>query len=50
MSAVLALCISALTLGSCVACYYLGRESLRCDNRNHQERRRRWQEWEDEKK
>ena len=48
MSAGLALCISALTLGSSLACYYLGRESMRSDIRDHQERRRRWEEWEDQ--
>ena len=48
MSAGLALCIAALTLGSCIACYYLGRESILEKFRNLQERKRRWQEWEDQ--
>jgi hypothetical protein len=48
MSAVLALCIAALTMGSCIACYYLGRESMHSDIRDHQERRRRRHEWEDQ--
>lgn len=34
-------------MGSCLACYHLGRDSMRSDIRDHQERRRRWQEWED---
>jgi hypothetical protein len=50
MSAGLALCIAALTIGSCLACYYLGRESMHSDIRDNQEKRRRWQEWEDEEK
>jgi hypothetical protein len=50
MSASLALSLALLTLGSCLASYYLGRDSMRADIREHEERRRRWQEWEDEEK
>jgi hypothetical protein len=50
MSAGLALCIAALTLCSCIACYHLGRESMHSDIRDTQEKRRRWEEWEDEEK
>jgi hypothetical protein len=50
MSAGLALCIAALTMGSCLACYYLGRESMHSDIRDNQEKRRRREEWEDEEK
>jgi chemotaxis protein CheD len=36
------------TLGSCIACYFLGRESMQSDIRDHQERRSRRHEWEDQ--
>jgi len=48
MSAGLAALIAVITLGSCLACYGLGRDSMWQDIRDHQERRRRWQEWEDQ--
>ena len=48
MSATLAISIALLTLGSCIACYLLGRESMRSDIRDFQERRRRWEEFDDE--
>ena len=48
MSAGLALCIALLTLGSCFACYMLGRDSYRNELRDFQERKRRWEEFDDE--
>jgi uncharacterized membrane protein YdjX (TVP38/TMEM64 family) len=48
MSATLAFFIAALTLGSCVASYYIGRDSIRQEFKNFQERRRRWEEFEDQ--
>ena len=48
MSATLAICITVLTLGSCFASYHLGRESMRQDIRDFQERKRRWEEFDDE--
>ena len=48
MSASLALTIALLTLGSCLASYYLGRDSMRADIRDFEERRQRRDEWEDE--
>ena len=48
MSATLALCIAVLTLGSCFACYMLGRDSMRQQMRDFQERRRRWEEFDDQ--
>ena len=47
MSATLAVSIAVLTLGSCFASYMLGRESMRSDIRDFQERRRRWEEFDD---
>jgi hypothetical protein len=43
MSATLAISIAVLTLGSCLASYYLGRDSYRNEIRDFQERRRRRQ-------
>ena len=48
MSVTLAISIALLTLGSCFASYCLGRESMRSDIRDFQERRRRWEEFDDE--
>ena len=48
MSAGLALCIAVLTLGSCFACYMLGRDSYRNELRDFQERKRRWEEFDDQ--
>jgi hypothetical protein len=48
MSATLAISIAVLTLGSCIACYMLGRDSYRNELRDFQERRRRWEEFDDE--
>lgn len=43
-----AICLAILSIGSCIASYYLGRESMRSDIRDFQERRRRWEEFDDE--
>ena len=43
-----AICLAILSIGSCVACYRLGRESMRQDIRDFQERKRRWEEFDDE--
>ena len=43
-----AICLAILSLGSCFASYHLGRESMRQDIRDFQERRRRWEEFDDE--
>jgi hypothetical protein len=48
MSATLAISIAALTLGSCIASYILGRDSMRQEIKDFQERRRRWEEFDDE--
>jgi len=48
MSATLAISIAVLTLGSCFGSYMLGRESMRLEIRNYKERRRRWEEFDDE--
>ena len=48
MTASFAICLAILSIGSCFACYRLGRESMRQDIRDFQERRRRWEEFDDE--
>jgi hypothetical protein len=48
MSTTLAVSIALLTLGSCFASYKLGREAMRSDIRDFHERRRRWEEFDDE--
>ena len=48
MSATLAISIAVVTLGSCLACYMLGRDSMRQQMRDFQERKRRWEEFDDE--
>jgi hypothetical protein len=48
MSATLAICIAVLTLGSCFASYYLGRDSMRQEIRDFQERRRRFEEFDED--
>ena len=48
MSATLAISIAVLTLGSCLASYMLGRDSMRQQMKDFQERRRRWEEFDDE--
>jgi hypothetical protein len=48
VSVTLGISIALLTLGSCFASYMLGRESMRSDIRDFHERRRRWEEFDDE--
>ena len=48
MSATMAISIALLTLGSCFASYCLGRDSYRNELRDYQERKRRWEEFDDE--
>jgi hypothetical protein len=48
MSATLAISIAVLTLGSCLASYMLGRDSMRQEIKDYQERRRRWEEFDDQ--
>jgi hypothetical protein len=48
MSATLAISIALLTLGSCFASYHLGRDAMRQEILDSQERRRRWEEFDDE--
>ena len=47
MSATLAIAIALLTLGSCFASYRLGQADILARFRRHDERRRRWEEFED---
>gem|GEM_PF-2141338 len=51
VSATLALCIAALTLGSCLASYWCGQQNILFRMRQHDERRRerakRWREFDD---
>jgi hypothetical protein len=39
--------LAIVTLGSCLASYNLGQRNMYRRMRDLQERRRRWQEWED---
>jgi len=48
MSATMAIAIAVLTLGSCFASYYLGRDSMRQEIRDYQERKRRREEFEED--
>jgi hypothetical protein len=48
MTATFAIVLAVLSLGSCFASYQIGRESMRRDLRDFQERRRRWEEFDDE--
>ena len=48
MSATLALSIAVLTIGSCFASYMLGRDSMRQEIRDYQERKRRQEEFDDQ--
>jgi hypothetical protein len=48
MSATLAISISLLTIGSCIASYMLGRDSMRQEIKDYQERKRRWEEFDDQ--
>ena len=48
MTASFAICLAILSLGSCFASYQLGRDSMRQEIRDYQERKRRWEEFDDE--
>jgi hypothetical protein len=48
VSVTLGISIAVLTLGSCFASYMLGQDSVRQQLRNSNERRRRWEEFDDE--
>ena len=48
MSASFAICLAVLTLGSCFASYHLGREAMRQEHKDYFERKRRWEEFDDE--
>jgi len=48
MSATLAICIAVLSIGSCIVCYLLGQDNVRQQIRDSKERRRRWEEFDDE--
>jgi hypothetical protein len=48
MSATFAIVLAVLSIGSCFACYHIGRESMRQDIRDRKERRSRWEEFDDE--
>ena len=48
MSATLAISIAVLTLGSCLASYMLGRDSMRQEIKDYQERRRRFEEFDED--
>ena len=48
MSATLAISIAVVTLGSCLASYMLGRDSMRQEIKDYQERKRRWEEFDDQ--
>ena len=48
MTATFAIVLAVLSLGSCFASYQLGRDSMRQEIRDYQERKRRWEEFDDE--
>ena len=48
MSASFAICLAILSIGSCVASYYIGRDSMQQEIKDYQERKRRWEEFDDE--
>jgi hypothetical protein len=48
MTATFAIVLTVLSLGSCFASYQIGRESMRQEMRDFQERKRRWEEFDDE--
>ena len=47
MSAYEGILLAVITLGSCLASYNLGQRNIMRRMRDIQEKRRRWQEWED---
>ena len=48
MTASFAICLAILSLGSCFASYHIGRRSMWDEIKDHRERRRRWEEFDDE--
>jgi hypothetical protein len=48
MTATFAIVLAVLSLGSCFASYQLGRDSMRQEIKDYQERKRRWEEFDDE--
>ena len=48
MTASFAIVLAILSLGSCFASYQLGRDSMRQEIKDYQERKRRWEEFDDE--
>ncbi len=48
MSATFAIVLALLSIGSCFACYHIGRRSMWDEIKDHRERRRRWEEFDDE--
>jgi hypothetical protein len=48
MTATFAIVLAVLSIGSCFASYQIGRESMRQEMRDFQERKRRWEEFNDE--
>jgi len=48
MTATFAIVLAVLSLGSCFASYQIGRESMRQEMKDFQERKRRWEEFDDE--
>lgn len=43
-----AICLAILSIGSCFACYRLGQADILHKFRRYNERRRRWEEFDDE--
>jgi predicted Co/Zn/Cd cation transporter (cation efflux family) len=48
VTATFAIVIAVLSIGSCFACYHIGRRSMWDEIKDHRERRRRWEEFDDE--
>lgn len=48
MSAYFALSLAILSIASCFASYQIGRDAMRKEYKDYQERRRRWEEFDDE--
>jgi hypothetical protein len=48
MSGTFAIVLAVLSLGSCLASYMLGRDSMRQQMRDRQERMQRWEEFDDQ--
>jgi len=48
MTATFAIVLSLLSLGSCFASYQLGRDSMRQEIRDYQERKRRFEEFDED--